>query len=338
MSADPKQVRVLLELEHDAPLMACRFDPAGRWVVATGEDRNLIRWDLSSENPPETKTIFTAHDSWVRALAFTPDGATLISGGFDDTLAWWTIADAEPKPVRTIRAHDGWIRAVAVSPDGTRVASAGNDRVVRLWHSGDGSPAGEFHGHDRDVYSLLFHPDGRWLLSGDLKGAIVQRDLDGIEESRVLDASELNTYNGGQQVDYGGVRSLSLSPDGSQLAAFGLHKATNPLGSVNEPLVVRFDWSTGAIAMKQVAEGITKSAGWRAVFHPDGFLIGCSGGNDGGHLHFWNGDEEKPFHQFKLKETARDLDLHPDGLRIATAHYDRQLRISTMEPAPEATA
>jgi hypothetical protein len=39
---------------------------------------------------------------------------------------------------------------------------------------------------------------------------------------------------------------------------------------------------------------------------------------------------EKDYHRFALPGLARDMDLHPDGLQVATAHYDRHLRITRL--------
>jgi hypothetical protein len=36
------------------------------------------------------------------------------------------------------------------------------------------------------------------------------------------------------------------------------------------------------------------------------------------------------FFKLGLPNTARDLDLHPDGLRLATAHHDGILRITAV--------
>ena len=62
-----------------------------------------------------------------------------------------------------------------------------------------------------------------------------------------FDATALHTYEGGQQVHYGGIRGLAFSPDAKQIVAGGLHKATNPLGNVQEPLALRFDWESAAM-------------------------------------------------------------------------------------------
>lgn len=330
MGADPKQTHVSTEFKHEAPFITCRFDPKGRFLFAAAEDRNVVRWELSSG----AKTLLQGHDSWVGDLAFSPDGETLITAGYDDTLAWWPVAAEKPEPARKVKAHEGWIRALAVSPDGKLLASAGNDRVVRLWNAADGSPVRSMEGHQGHVYSLLFHPSGEFVVSGDLRGQVVQWEVATGQVAGMFDAKALHSYNTGQAVDFGGVRSLSLSPDGKHLTASGLYKAENPLGAVHEVLVLRFEWETAKLVVSHVQAGV-KGVAWRARFHPEGFLIGGSGGGGGGHLIFWN-LEDKPFHAFKLPDTVREFDLHPDGLQLATAHYGKAVRISRMAPKPAA--
>jgi WD40 repeat protein len=77
-----------------------------------------------------------------------------------------------------------------------------------------------------------------------------------------------------------------------------------------------------------------KGVAWAARFHPAGFLVAVSGGTGGGFLWFWKADQTNEFFKFNLKNTGRDLDLHPDGIRLATAHHDGCLRISAMRPKP----
>src|SRR6185503_6433559 len=330
--ADPTQSYVATEYKHAAPFITCRFDPKGRFLFGAAEDRSVLRWDLATG----AATALQAHDSWVGDLAFTPDGRTLVTAGYDDTLIWWPAAAEKPEPARKVRAHDGWIRALAVRPDGKILASVGNDQQLKLWDLATGELLHTFIGHDSHVYSVLFHPSGKFVLTGELLGLVHQWDLGTGKRVRTFDAKALWSYNAGQAVDFGGVRSLAMSPDGKHLACAGLHKAENPLGAVHEPLVLRFDWETGKLLVSHTQAGL-KSVAWRACFHPEGFLIGGSGGSAGGHLLFWNlDDKEKPFHAFKLPDTVREFDLHPDGVQIATAHYGKAVRITRMAAKPAA--
>ncbi len=324
---DPKLAYVAFQWPYDRPLNACRFDPAGRFVFCGSEDAVVERFKLADG----ARTVFTGgHETWVQAIAFTKDGSQVVSGGCDGKLTWWDPASDAPKPIRSIDAHQGWIRSLDVSPDGTLLASGGNDNMVRLWNIADGTPVRELAGHPRHVYSVAFHPLGQFLLSGDLIGGLKQWEVASGKEVRTFDAKPLHTYEGGQQVDFGGVRALAVSPDGKWLAAGGLYKATNPLGAVHEPLVLLFNWETQKVEKQQIAEGIAGGVVWRLKWLGDGSLMGLSSGSSGGFLLFWKPDAEKDYFRFKLPHLARDMDLHPDGIQVATAHYDRHLRVTRL--------
>jgi len=327
MPADPKQTHVAYEWKHDSPFICCRFDPQGRYVFAGAEDYAIHRFDAATG----AKLTMPEHDCWVRAFAFSTDGETVISAGSDGQLVWWPVAAEKPQPQRTLPAHDGWIRALDVSPDGTILASGGNDNKLKLWNLAEGTLILETPPHESNVYSVLFHPSGEFVLSGTLRGKVKQWEVATGKLVREFDAKTLHTYNGGQAVDYGGVRSMSFNPDATLLACGGLHKAPNPLGAVNEPLAEEFEWESQKKKVSHVTNG-HKGVVWRLIYHPDGFLIAGMGGSGGGLLAFWKPGEEKPFQETKLPNTARDMDLSPDGQKIATAHHDKQIRVSVMGP------
>jgi WD40 repeat protein len=330
-AADPTRTHLAVELEQKAPLIACRFDPTGRFVFGAAQDQTIGRWEIESKQAAK----FAGHDGWPLSLAFSPDGSTLLSGGSDGALIWWPAAAEEtPAPARRVATGHGWVRSIAVSPDGSTVATCGNDRKVRLWSMVDGSWSMELPGHERPVYRVAFTPDGKTLLSADLKGVVVQWDIRPGKEARRFDASKLYAYNGGQQVDYGGVRDLALSRDGRYLACSGLIEASNPLGAVSNPAVVLLDWQEGKELLLLRPKEDIKGVAWGVRFHPDGFLVAASGGTGGGFLLFWKPDAVPEFHRLGLPNTGRDLDLHPDGLRLAVAHHDGKLRLYAMQRKP----
>ncbi|MDR3637088.1 MAG: WD40 repeat domain-containing protein [Isosphaeraceae bacterium] len=324
--AEPEKVHVAKELKHKSPLIACRFDPKGRFVFASAEDDSVQRWDLETGK----QTALAGHDSWVFALAVHPSGETLLTGGGDGQLFWWPARADAPVPSRRVRAHAGWIRSVAVSPDGALVATAGNDRRVKVWSCADGSLVHDLPAHSKPVYRVAFDPSGKFLFSADLQGLVVQWDHKPGKEAGRFDAAKLYAYNAGQGVDFGGVRDLTFSADGKYLACGGLIEASNPLGAVCTPAVVLLDRESGKELRLQRPKEDIKGVVWGLRFHPSGFLVAASGGTPGGYLFFWKPDQVSEFFKFKLPNTARDLDLHPDGLRLATAHFDGQLRVCMM--------
>ena len=76
---------------------------------------------------------------------------------------------------------------------------------------------------------------------------------------------------------------------------------------------------------------------WGVTFHPDGTRIAASGGSGGGFLLFWKPDGATEMHQVKLANTARDLDLSPDKMHLATAHHNGHVYVSRMDVQPRKT-
>lgn len=321
-NVDPTQTRLVKEYKHPRPLVACRFDPSGRFVVTGAQDKQVVRWDLESGQA----TPLEGHESWVRALAFSPDGRRLFSGGYDGRLITWNDFDATPAAARTIEAHQGWIRAVAVSPDGALVASAGNDRVIKLWQADDGTLVRELPGHADHVYALAFHPRWQSLVSGDLKGVIKQWNVHNGTLARELSAAALHKYDEGFGAWIGGTRGMAFNGDGSRLAASGIANVQNAFAGVGQPKVVELDWNSGKELKQHGLKETANAVAWNVRYLPDGRLLAGAGGGAGGMLVFWQPDSEQEAFKFKLPSTLHDLDLHAASLRVATAHPDGQLR------------
>ena len=321
---DIKQAHIVQDWSYDRPLLASRFSPDGAHVITSAEDSTLQRWVIDSGE----KQVLKGHESWVHAFQYTPDGSQLISGGCDGRLIWWAINEAEPLPLRTIEAHQGWIRAVAINADGSRLVSVGNDRQIRLWDVASGEKLAEWSQHEKHIYSAMFHPDGQQLLTGDLAGQIHLWNSDDQQLLRTFDAKPLYTYEPGQRVDFGGVRGLALTPDGAQLLACGLHKGSNPLGAVHEPLLLRFNFADASLMQSHVCDGIPGGVLWRVVCLPDASTMAVCGGSSGGWLLFFTADQEKDIHRFALPSLARDMDMHSASERVVTVHHDQHVRIT----------
>ena len=323
---DFKSVHIDKEWKHDAPLIGCRFDPSGRFVFSTSMDQNLQRWNLEDGQ----KVALSGHESWLRAIGFSKDGNRAFTAGYDGRLCFWDNESQSTEPLKTIDAHHGWVRWLSVSPDGKLIATAGNDLVVRIWNSNSGDLLHELKGHQKHIYSLFFHPAGNFLASGDLEGKIHIWETNQFGKTRTLEAKALHTYHTGQKVDYGGVRCMDLSKDGTELACGGLHKGTNPFAGVQEPLVVVLNWQTGDEIRTHEATQISHGILWRLHYLQDGTLMGASGGGTGGFLVFWGKEEKTDVHKFKLPNTVLDMDYAPDSLTVAAAHHDGRLTLSRL--------
>jgi WD40 repeat protein len=331
---DPVQTHPVQEFKHSSPLIGCRIDPTGRFIVAGTQDNTLQRWELDGGNA----TALAGHKSWVRGLAFTPDGERLFSADYTGKVIAWPISSDYPEPLWSIDAHKGWARALAVSPDGKTLASCGNDHLIKLWSTADGKPLRELSGHESHVYNLAFHPSGKHLSSCDLKGIVKDWDLEkkpGEENIREMDAKVLHKYDPTFMAEIGGARGMAIDPAGTMLACAGITNCSNAFAGIGNPVIVLFDWATGKrkqlLAPKETFQGTM----WGAAFQPEGVVIGIAGGN-GGVLYFWKPDRPQAFHQLKLPNNARDLSLHPDGMSVAVPFFDGAVRVYRMTAKVEA--
>ena len=334
VTIDPKQTRLVKQFKHARGVLTCRFDPEGEAIWAGSEDQTVRRWDLITD----TAEGLPGHSSWVSALAFTGERMNLISAGYEGKLLWQDGQQANSAPLRTVDAHQGFIRSVAMSVDGKYLATGGNDQIVKVWNVADGSPVAALTGHEAHVYHVAFAPDGQHLLSGDLMGVVKQWKIEGWQPVRNLDAGVLHRHDDGFQAHVGGVRAIAFSPDGQWVAFGGIGEVTNAFAGVGKPMVVLVDWVTGkSLRVLESADAFQGSV-WGLRFTSDSrYLVGAGGGN-GGAIWFWDPEQVKSVHMVKLDQVARDLDMHPDGLRLATPMFDGTVRVFDMAPAPVSPA
>lgn len=327
----PSRTRLAFDLRHNAPLLACRFDPSGRFVFASSQDNTIQRFDMNDR----AKVAFTGHRSWVRALTFLPspsgrgvggEGGKLLSADYNGKVMVWPLDAAAPQAERTIDAHDGWVRAIVTSPDGRQFATCGNDNLIKLWNVGDWSLVREFAGHQHHVYNVAFHPTERSIVSGDLRGNIKVWDLQSGRETRTMDASVIFRYDPTFRADHGGIRSMAFSADGATLACAGITNVTNAFAGVGNPAIILFNWQNGQRTQVLRVNPAFQGTAWGVVFHPHGYVIGAGAGNGGG-LWFWRPSEQNSIHNVTVPNNARDLAMHPDTRRLAVPCFDSVLRV-----------
>jgi len=147
------------------------------------------------------------------------------------------------------------LKSVALSPDGSRIVTAASyDDNLRLWDAATGRQIGApLKGHDGEVYSVAFSPDGRKIVSGSSDATI-----------RLWDAATGRQIGAPLTGHWGTISSVAFSPDGSRIVSGG-----------NDATIRKWDASTG----QQIGASITGHKGLisSVVFSPDGRRIvsGC---------------------------------------------------------------
>ena len=323
---EPTRTRLIQELRHNSPFLGCRFDPSGRFVFAGAQDNTIQRFELTTGR----RVSLTGHRSWIRPLAF--QGNRLFSGDYNGKILVWPVDADNPSAEKTLDAHRGWVRSLAVSPDGRLLASCGNDNLVKLWSTADLSPVRTLTGHEHHVYSIAFHPNGQQIVSADLRGGMRQWSVAEGTQTRTFDASVLFRYDPTFRADHGGIRSMAFNREGTMLACTGITNVTNAFAGIGNPAVLLFDWQTGNRTQILRPAAAFQGTGWGVIFHPTGFVAAAAGGSGGG-LWFWRTNQANSFYNLTLPSNARDLDLHPDGRRLAIPFFDSVVRIYDMAPA-----
>ena len=80
-------------------VVALAFTPDGRTLISTGEDHNVVMWDVETGMP---LTTVEAHTDTVTAIALSPDERTFATTGFDGTVRLWPtplLSDIDRHPL-----------------------------------------------------------------------------------------------------------------------------------------------------------------------------------------------------------------------------------------------
>lgn len=306
MTLTKQPVHFVRALPHERQIARARFSPCGKFVAAAGCDEKIHVSALEGG----TRAL-EGHETWVVGLAYAPDGR-LFSADLHGVIHAW---DGEKRLWTSKSPGRDFLRALAT--DGRILLSVGDDRIVRVRDTRDGKVLQELKGHDSYVYAVAFHPDGSFV-TGDLKGEILHW-RDG-KLARKLDARLLHSRGEDFLADVGGVRSFAFSRDGLRLAAGGMKDAKSNTFCPGTPAVLVFDWESGQRKSILETTGPVDGPVNALAYLPDGTLCGVSeshGGNAG--LYFWKNDP-KPLHT-EAAPSAYDIDLHPDGLRLAIAAF-----------------
>ena len=114
---------------HEAPVVSLAAAPNGALLASASWDHTVRLWPLVGDDA----RVLEGHQQNVNGVAFMPDGRALVSAGYDLTLRIWPLAGGAP----TVVTLPTPLNAVAVAADGEIVTGGADGKIYFVSPSGE---------------------------------------------------------------------------------------------------------------------------------------------------------------------------------------------------------
>jgi WD40 repeat protein len=293
---------------HQGRIMCVVFSPDGNSLATSGSDGTVRIWSIESG---AQRAVLTGHVSSVPCVTFSSDGKMLASAGYDGTVRIWDVEIAKQCDliVYSTRLYiDGsplHADSVAFSPDGTHLAIGGADDALQLWDIAAGKKVAIVEQND-GIGSIVFSPNGRYLISMSYYGCITEYDmLANLASRRLSDRTSLSSPG------------LLLIGDGGKLLASNAHY---------DPKVQLLDVQTGESTVPLRAEFAWQDAPTSSMAFAPGRHILVATTMYGARMIFWDtrSGEMLGYRHFPR---ADSIAVSPNGLILASGHNDGTINL-----------
>lgn len=307
MKINPLKSKVAIEYKHETPLSCCAFDMGGKFLFAGGRDNGVVLIPLGSGK----KIVLKGHESWITAISRVGPGLVLTSD-FSGKVIAWDCGTAVPTQKWIIEAHSGSIGAMVGSSNGEFFVTGDRQGEVKIWKTSNGKQINQFERLENPITGVAWVPDGTQIITADRKPQKPSIKIWNISTLKIrisIDVPELSGYRRVEDIEWGGIRNLIVSPDGGQIIACGRNGYDGPA------CALLFDSSTGKLQRKFLS-GL-KGFCYYSVFHPQGFLMTASGDIGKGEFRTWSISRDESIAEVSTSGPCTAISIHPDGRQFA---------------------
>ncbi len=161
---DAKPHPELPSFDHTAGVNGVAFSPDGKFALTGGSDSIARLWDATTG---QELRQFIGHTALINyGVAISPDGKYILTGSWDKTVRLWDAATGEE--LRQFTTGDP-VNSVTFSPDGKYILAGSNDKMAWLWMTATGQEVRQFPAKD-GVQRAVFSPDGKLIATVSFHG------------------------------------------------------------------------------------------------------------------------------------------------------------------------
>lgn len=300
------------------------FSPDGKILVivykstqfANGEKKKMFTRGVRMWNLSSRQLVAVVLEPSIEKGLFSPDGKLVATQGHNTI----SLLDLSGKLLKDLlNDNKNQLTGMAFNPDSQLMAISDVNGTVRLWSTSGkqwnsngrlSEQLAELKGHQSSVYSLVFSPDGKILVTGSVDGTIRLWDLSGLQWKLYQDGNYF--------------KSVAFSPDGKRLAT-----------SSADDIVRLWDKSGKQLTALSVED--VKGYVVSMVFTPDGkFLVIADEGGNQTKFRLWDISDKSRKQLAELKgyqENNRKFRhiiswaFSPDGKLLATGEEKGRIRL-----------
>jgi WD40 repeat protein len=311
---------------HENFVHSVSFSPDGHRVASGSLDQTTRLWFVANE----LQLTFHGHDGWVKNVAFGPDSRHVATGSY--TFATGSFLQIwDPVTGERIQTFPGVrypVQSLAFSPDGKRLATIGFDETIGVWDAKTGERLMNirqpgtiplfpirFQRHRTTWVKQLqlgyggiaYSPDDRYLAVSDGRNAVTIHDAKTGQAIRILEGHTAR------------VLAVAFAPDGRRFASAG-----------EDQTVKVWDFESGRTIY--TLSGHTAPV-YALAFSPVDATLASVGGDfqkfgKSGEAILWSSATGRLIHQLRgHTAVVSGAAFSPDGTRLATASFDRTIRL-----------
>ncbi|MEO0687083.1 MAG: WD40 repeat domain-containing protein, partial [Cyanobacteria bacterium J06649_11] len=293
--------------------------------IATGSGEKIIKvWEINTGLYLQS---LSGHISEINAITFSNTNKILATASVDRTVKVWDITTG--KCLKTLQGRADFVHSTIFSNDNLKIIACANisneDNFIRIWQIDDLNfssnktknqtnqiPNKILKGHDENIWSIAFSPDGTKIVSGSSDRTVKIWNSHSGQCLKTLSghpygfASRFKSGNPPNALAHSRpVLSVTFSPDGNTVASCGGHS-----------IIKLWNVETG-----DCFQTIQEKASYTIKFNSTGLIL--ASGHTSGMIKLWdikNGECIQTLGQFG--KPIISIAFSDDGKYIAYGSYD----------------